>query len=446
MSNPSNGTIVIEDVCTQSADGSLELSARIVIEGDARLPNLPERIWIRVPASETDAVVATADPFVPPAWLVAAKHGLDVRVPDGVSARLAGGLAVAGALYEDWSERLYGERFRVPALHALTVQRERRGDGAAAFFSGGVDSMFTLGHNLRRFPRTDSRAIKGLVLVHGLDIALTSRERFARTAAVLGEVASAVDVPLIAPVTNVRDFVSGLDWFSFGHGPCLALVGLALSGRFHTIYVPSSYPYVELALCGTHPALDPHWSTEAIEFVHDGAAFGRTQKIMSLASQPALVAGLRVCWKNVANDYNCGRCEKCLRTMVTLALHGLASQASQFPAIDRAALDQVRLKPTSRPFWEDIQRWSTGERFDPGLQAIVAEVLARPLLEPATRPAAETASEPWPVKMMMAVSKRVGERPRKVVGALDRWLFGGRLRHSVWVADARERARARHSN
>jgi hypothetical protein len=446
MSDASNGTLIIEDVRKERASGSAELSANITIESDVLVPQLPERIWIRVEASEADALVDTADPFVPPAWLFAARHGLDVRVPEGVSARMAEGLPVAGALYEDWSDRLGGERFRAPALHAPPVQRDRRGDRAAAFFSGGVDSMFTVAHNLRRYSRTDSRAIKGLVLVHGLDISLASRERFAHTAAVLGETARAIDVQLVAPATNVRDLVPGLDWFTFGHGPCLALVALALSGRFHTIYVPSTNPYVQLVPCGTHPALDPHWSTEAIEFVHDGAAFGRTQKTMRLAAQPALLAGLRVCWKNIGADYNCGRCEKCLRTMVTLALHGLAPRATHFPPIDRGALDEVQLSAATRLFWQDIQRWSSGERFDPELQAIVAEVLARPLAEPDTRPpVAEPASE-WPVKVMMAVSERVGEMPKKVVGTVDRWLFGGRLRHSVWVADSRERARTRRSD
>ncbi len=272
MSDASNGTIVIEDVRKELANGFAELSARIAIESDLQLPPLPERVWIRVPASELDALVDTADPFVPATWLLAARRGLDVRVPGGVSARMAEGLPVAGALYVDWSHSAGGARFRVPVLHGPAVGRERGGDGAAAFFSGGVDSMFTVAHNLRRYPRTDSRAIKGLVLVHGLDIPLASSDRFGHTAAVLGETARAIGLSLIAPATNVRELVPGFDWFTFGHGPCLALVALALSGRFHTIYVPSTNSYMQLVPCGTHPALDPHWSTESIEFVHDGAA------------------------------------------------------------------------------------------------------------------------------------------------------------------------------
>ena len=152
--------------------------------------------------------------------------------PSGVSARMAEGLPVAGALYVDWGYTVSGARFRMPVLHGPAVARERSGGSAAAFFSGGVDSMFTVAHNLRRYPRTDSRAIKGLVLVHGLDISLASSDRFGHTAVVLGETARAIDLPLIAPATNVRALLPGLNWFTLGHGPCLALVALALSGRF----------------------------------------------------------------------------------------------------------------------------------------------------------------------------------------------------------------------
>ena len=191
--------------------------------------------------------------------------------------------------------------------------------------------MFTLVHNLRRYPRSDSRAIQGLVLLHGFDIPLADGARFDMTRAALEHSAKAVGIPLITVATNVRELYHGIDWLVFAHGPALMMVALSLAGGFHTMYVPSAHPFLDLIPLGTHPALDPHWSTEAIEVVHADGEFPRTVKIIRLAAQPDLLAGLRVCWSNVGTEYNCGRCEKCLRTMMTLGLNGLSRWHPGFP-------------------------------------------------------------------------------------------------------------------
>lgn len=436
----SKGTVTIDDVDRTISGDVAELSARIRVEGDhAPGPALPERVFARVARARADDLNPTADPFVPAAWLLAAHRGLDVVVPSGVSARLSEGLPIAGMLYADWSERTIGRRYRPPALHASMVVRARSGSGAAAFFSGGVDSMFTLAHNRRRYPSIDSRSIKGVILVHGLDIPLHMSERFQRTSAVLQQTADSIHVPLIPVTTNIRDLLPDIDWYTFGHGPSLAFSALSLSGGFHTIYVPSTNAYTQLAPTGTHPALDPHWSTEGMEFVHDGAEFGRTNKIIALAAWQPLLAGLRVCWKNVADEYNCGRCEKCLRTMLTLSLHGLLPQATQFPAFDRAAYDDLRLSPATRLFWEDIQQWSDGPHADPGLRKIVADVLARPPLVEKT-PLPEHGAVTW----LASVAERTGKTPKAVIAIFDRWLFGGRLRQAVWASHTRARERERN--
>jgi hypothetical protein len=86
---------------------------------------------------------------------------------------------------------------------------------------------------------------------------------------------------------------------------------------------------------GSHPDLDPLWSTEALEIVHDGTGASRAEKAARLAGEPEAMRHLRVCWQNPDGAYNCGVCRKCVVARVTLdsvgalercaTLHGVPS-------------------------------------------------------------------------------------------------------------------------
>ena len=45
---------------------------------------------------------------------------------------------------------------------------------------------------------------------------------------------------------------------------------------------------------------------------------------------PVALEHLRVCWENLEGAYNCGRCEKCIRTMVNLTVAGALDRCQTF--------------------------------------------------------------------------------------------------------------------
>ena len=94
----------------------------------------------------------------------------------------------------------------------------------------------------------------------------------------------------------------------------------------------------------SHPALDPLWSTEAVEVVHDGAETRRVDKVAALAASPLALRYLRVCWENRGGAYNCGRCGKCMRTMVDLDLAGALGHT-----VDATGTVSTRDTPRGRP-------------------------------------------------------------------------------------------------
>jgi hypothetical protein len=73
------------------------------------------------------------------------------------------------------------------------------------------------------------------------------------------------------------------------------------------------------------------FADEAIEVVHDGCEASRAEKTKLIANDPMVLQHLRVCWEKTEGTYNCGVCEKCLRTMTPLYGLGKLSAASTFP-------------------------------------------------------------------------------------------------------------------
>jgi hypothetical protein len=131
----------------------------------------------------------------------------------------------------------------------------------------------------------------------------------------------------------------------------MASVAHLLSARFSKMYFAAAQTYADLDPSGVHPLLDPLWSSEAVQVVHDGADFGRIQKAARLGAHPVAMKYLRVCWQTPSQNwrgaYNCGQCTKCVRTQVNLYLAGVLDRCLTLPhTID---LDAVRRMPTSNP-------------------------------------------------------------------------------------------------
>lgn len=341
--------IVVDDVRIAADASGAELSARVTGGGS----DLPSRLWFRVPVEYAAALAAGGDAFLPVLLLAAMSGGAPLRIEAEVSAMLLGSTRRIMRLYRDWGGiRPLGEI----EITAPVVARERREPQTGAFFSGGVDSFHTVLKNLARYPVGDVRRITHLVLVHGFDIPVENRRLFETVRTRAGEAAAHTGLRLLPVVTNARAAIARLPWES-AHGTVLASVALALGGLFDTVLIASSYEFLELRPWGTHPSLDPLWSTETLEIRHDGAELPKPEKMRVVAASPIALRILRVCWENPDGQYNCGRCEKCLRTMVTLAAHGALERAEQFPrVIDPRLVEQLSLGEFIRPRWRDLAR------------------------------------------------------------------------------------------
>jgi hypothetical protein len=178
---------------------------------------------------------------------------------------------------------------------------------------------------LRRFEIDD------LLTVWGLDVPLARADAFDRVAAIAAEVAAKTGKTSVTIATNLRESSWNLtNWGRLGQGPALAALALAMERRFCRMVVPSSTRYSSDRAWGTHPLTDPLLSTSSLDFRNDGALGGRWEKAREIATSELAMSHLRVCWIE-GDDRNCGRCEKCLRTLTLFELLGVRDRAVTFP-------------------------------------------------------------------------------------------------------------------
>jgi len=128
--------------------------------------------------------------------------------------------------------------------------------------------------------------------------------------------------------TNLRSFLRPyVSYATLSHGAALAGIGHLLAPFFRRMYIASTYTRDHLFPWGSHPELDPLWSTETLEFVHDGGEATRVEKAAWLSESDLALQSLRVC---AGGTNNCGRCEKCVRTMINLASVGALDRCTSF--------------------------------------------------------------------------------------------------------------------
>ena len=360
------------------AVSQLELvSTRVETDaGTARLigtirtvPGQLREIYFAVPREFGGMLFDAADAFVPALLVPAMVAGADLVLQPPVSARMLGQLETI----QDILVRFHG--FRRARVTAQPRAGGQPGPATAVHFSGGVDSSHSLMRGLRS-------AIPGvaapeyLLFFKGLEQPLSKLTNVEASIAAVASVARRTGTTLLVVETNLRD-VFNPNYERYYHGSALAAASLALAAGVGRVVVPASYDYAHLMPWGSHPLLDPLWSTERQQIVFGGGGSRRVDKVEELVREwPESLEWLRVCLANDGGGSNCGRCRKCVRTMAALDLLGALERAPLFPP--RLPPDAAAVLGLEAPLWlEELQE--LGGRCAPGSPTcrLVERVLVR---------------------------------------------------------------------
>lgn len=323
--------MIIDQIEYSEREGALRLGAEAAVESVSGVRLHP---WFDFTAS-AGRIEVVGDPFLAGLLVPCMFQGENLRVNGPVSAKLLQGIDEIQSILCSWYPHL--QRIEVSATQLINDQLPEKPGDVGCFFSAGVDAWYTLSKHQDR--------VKQLVLVRGFDIPVDSRDEiWDQTLEQVRSIGRSMGKSVIDVRTNIRkvgDMRRGragwgreYDGDFFGecqHGGCLAAVALCLQKTIGEIYVGATYSYDHLEPWGSHPLIDPLWSTGALKFMHDGAEANRMQKIRRIAEHQFALTSMRVCYENRELKYNCCECEKCCRTMMALRACGKLKEATAFP-------------------------------------------------------------------------------------------------------------------
>ncbi|MEI6970498.1 MAG: hypothetical protein WCL44_03190 [bacterium] len=347
-----------------SADG---LTVSATIRMGAREHSLYFRTRQPVLAPNTEAFLAAA-------LLPSMKCGYPIAVNAGISKRMLEGISTIQDIHHCWRPSMAKVEIRGASpveKPAATMPK------VGSFFSCGIDSSYTLLKN--------RDVISDLVMIHGFSVDIDNSARWRMLSEAAERVAGAFGKRVIYVETNLKAYLKEyISWRDLGFGAMLATVAHLLSPHLSTIYFPASDSNDMLEHFSSHPLTDPLWGTESLEIIHDGCEASRLSKTKAIARNDVLRDNIHVCLRTKDTRFNCGRCQKCIRTMLSLEMAGAFGSCKAFdtPLTPRlvAALI-IADNETARHYLREIMlaMKADGSRRFTGLRLAIGWVLNRPV-------------------------------------------------------------------
>ena len=322
------------------ADDQIEFGAQLVEDS-----KLTHRIWFRFPSTYSSLLTRRADPFIIATAVHASRRYQNLHVHGTVSDGLFANLAEFQAAFSAFHNHRTAQPVAYTASDlAAPVGAGRRAKGITAF-SGGVDSCFSVFRHTALSSLAPKRNLDGALMMHGFDIPLDQSQVFAQSAQRSQHMTEEAGLRLYTGATNIRILpVPWEDTFAAAVAGSLSFFQSAFSYGL----VPSFQEWSQARFDhGSNPLTDPLLSSPSFQIVHDGAGYGRIEKLRHLTEWPGALRHLRVCWQGAQLDRNCCTCEKCLRTMLMLDVCGI-SRSDAFPdAIDPEVISRLVIKNQS---------------------------------------------------------------------------------------------------
>lgn len=221
---------------------------------------------------------------------------------------------------------------------------------AALFLSGGVDSLSVFRANRLNFPLEHPQSIKDCIVIYGDDMGRGKNytrdlKLYEHRLERLKKIAINAKANLIPLYTNIKT-ISGKKGVNGNKllGADLAAIGHALSNQLNIINISSSSHIPYLKPLGCHPLLGIYYSSSNLRVKHEEITLSRFEKTKLLADWNTGLDNIKVCLLPVMksrsnldfNKFNCGRCEKCIRTMTALVALDKLKQSRAFAEDDVA--------------------------------------------------------------------------------------------------------------
>jgi len=284
-----------------------------------------------------------------PAW----RYGEErVFVDAEICPELRDGLITAMEWFRYWYDWYEPNRplVKIEAKKGFKASVPPASPRAGLTFSGGIDSLAALRINRLNYPFDHPASFKDALFVYDLEV--LHPEVYNKALSSLAEIAKDASVTLVPVYTNIK-YLSNINteldvdpdfWLDFWQyefmGACLAAIAHAFSPPLNSLTIASHYDVPSINPYGCHPLIDPNFSSSSMRIQH-ARLLTRFEKTKLIADWDAAVDNVRVCNRHDLHKFfaetglvNCGKCEKCTRTMLTLLALGRLKGSRAFPTDD----------------------------------------------------------------------------------------------------------------
>jgi hypothetical protein len=345
--------MIVKNIRLDSRIGLPAIAAEVIWENSSR-PS--QEIYFATLDKFAEYLTPEAASFAIGCLLPAMQHGEKrLSIHGALCPQLRDGLEVVIGYMRMW----YGAEKPHIRIEADVQQKRLQAEPsrrAALFFSGGLDSLFSLRDNHLRYPPSHPAYYKIGIIIYGFNTESDNRPgTFESAVKALSQVTSDEKISLLPVYTNLRSLDNSTSFFlDMFHGAALGAVSHALSTMLHSVAISASDSIPELTFFeretfipfGSNPSIDTNYSSFDLSIRNVGLTKGRVAKARLIAQWPIGLDNIRVCQIQYPGA-NCGSCEKCIRTMLELTAVGALNRSASFPIrhLTTDHLKRLKIKP-----------------------------------------------------------------------------------------------------
>jgi hypothetical protein len=307
-------------------------------------PNLRKSIWFKVPTEYCNGV-DPSDAFFVTAMPMALYYDEELDFHGKVSAKLYKNMERVGKLFSYKAEKV-----TIKTQGLIKRKKTKNGKFAGQFYTLGIDSLYTFLLN-----RNNEKKIKYLIYVDGYDVYINQHKFLVDIHKAITSVSKKTGCIPIFVQSNLRSICDVLvPWHNYHIAP-LAAVTFLLSNYIDVIYYNG-----DLKNLFNLAVKNRYFASETAKMTNFGAFISRIKKIRiikNLSYFPFLLKYLRVCnesFKKRTTIYNCSKCEKCTRTILSLKICGVSNINHIFSGLHQEYIKGYHLEPELIGLWKEI--------------------------------------------------------------------------------------------
>lgn len=143
-------------------------------------------------------------------------------------------------------------------------------------------------------------------------------------------------------------------------GAAFSAIAHVFSKRLTDVSINSCHDIPNVIPYSSHPLINPNYSSSNLRIHHEGITLSRFEKTKLVTKWDLALKHLRVCNKTELYQeglLNCGKCEKCVRTMLALEALGVLQNTEAFPireVTEDLVIKAVSLSRSNAPLYREL--------------------------------------------------------------------------------------------